>query len=157
IARCGIHRQTALTIKRSCLPPHQRQPQRHSPTQGRSRPYSQRTTIMMNEVKIALVGNPNVGKSTLFNKLTGLRQRTGNYPGITVAEKTGSVTDRATRYRVIDLPGAYGLHPSSLDEQVVYNVLADKENPNHPELTLVIGDPFNLNRAVFLYHQIRDM
>lgn len=112
---------------------------------------------MMNEVKIALVGNPNVGKSTLFNKLTGLRQKTGNYPGITVEKKTGSFTDGNTRYHVIDLPGAYGLHPSSLDEQVVYDVLADESNPNHPELTVVIGDPFNLKRAVFLYRQIRDM
>ena len=112
---------------------------------------------MIKEIKIALVGNPNVGKSTLFNKLTGLRQKTGNYPGITVEKKTGSFTDGDTRYHVIDLPGAYGLHPSSLDEQVVYKVLADKANPNHPELTVVIADPFNLKRAVFLYRQIRDM
>ena len=112
---------------------------------------------MMNEIKIALVGNPNVGKSTLFNKLTGLRQKTGNYPGITVEKKTGSFTDGNTRYHLIDLPGAYGLHPSSLDEQVVYNVLADSSSPNHPDLTVVVGDPFNLKRAVFLYRQIRDM
>ncbi|MEC3879264.1 ferrous iron transport protein B [Parapedobacter sp. 10938] len=111
----------------------------------------------MTETKIALVGNPNVGKSTLFNKLTGLRQKTGNYPGITVEKKTGSFTDGTTKYHVIDLPGAYGIHPSSLDEQVVYDVLADKTNPNHPDLAVVIGDPFNLKRAVFLYQQIRDM
>lgn len=111
----------------------------------------------MTEMKIALVGNPNVGKSTLFNKLTGLRQRTGNYPGITVEKKTGSFTYDAIKYHVIDLPGAYGIHPSSLDEQVVYDVLADPANANHPELAVVIGDPFNLKRAVFLYQQIRDM
>ena len=111
----------------------------------------------MKEIKIALVGNPNVGKSTLFNKLTGLRQKTGNYPGITVEKKTGSFTDNAIKYHVIDLPGAYGVHPSSLDEQVVYEVLADKANLNHPELVVVIGDPFNLKRAVFLYRQVRDM
>ena len=111
----------------------------------------------MTEIKIALVGNPNVGKSTLFNKLTGLRQKAGNYPGITVEKKTGSFTEDAVRYHVIDLPGAYGIHPSSLDEQVVYDVLADKSNPNHPDLAVVIGDPFNLKRAVFLYQQIRDI
>ncbi|MFB2120349.1 ferrous iron transport protein B [Parapedobacter sp. 2B3] len=111
----------------------------------------------MTETKIALVGNPNVGKSTLFNKLTGLRQKTGNYPGITVEKKTGSFTEGTTKYHVIDLPGAYGIHPSSLDEQVVYDVLADKTNANHPSLAVVIGDPFNLKRAVFLYQQIRDM
>lgn len=111
----------------------------------------------MAEVKIALAGNPNVGKSTLFNKLTGLRQKSGNYPGITVEKKTGSFSEGPHKYRVVDLPGAYGIHPSSLDEQVVYDVLADKANPDHPDLAVVIGDPANLKRAVFLYQQIRDM
>src|SRR3546814_19664601 len=87
----------------------------------------------MTERKIALVGNPNVGKSTLFNKLTGLRQKTGNYPGITVEKKTGNFTDGTAKYHVIDLPGAYGINPSSLDEQVGYDVLADNANPNQPE------------------------
>ena len=111
----------------------------------------------MTEIKIALVGNPNVGKSTVFNRLTGLRQKTGNYPGITVEKKTGSFSHQQNRYHVIDLPGAYGIHPSSLDEEIVYDVLVDTANPNHPELVVVIGDPFNLKRAVFLYQQIREM
>jgi ferrous iron transporter FeoB len=111
----------------------------------------------MTEIKIALVGNPNVGKSTVFNRLTGLRQKAGNYPGVTVEKKTGSFTHGDTRYRVVDLPGAYGIHPSSLDEEVVYEVLVDKSNPNHPERVVVIGDPFNLKRAVLLYQQIREM
>lgn len=111
----------------------------------------------MTEIKIALVGNPNVGKSTVFNRLTGLRQKVGNYPGITVEKKTGSFTHQQNRYHAIDLPGAYGIHPSSLDEEIVYDVLIDKANPNHPELVVVIGDPFNLKRAVFLYQQIREM
>src|SRR5690606_26752171 len=110
----------------------------------------------MTEIKIALVGNPNVGKSTLFNRLTGLRQKVGNYPGITVEKKTGSFTHQQNRYHVIDLPGAYGIHPSSLDEEIVYDVLIDQTNANHPELVVVIGDPFNLKRAVFLYQQIRE-
>lgn len=111
----------------------------------------------MTEIKIALVGNPNVGKSTVFNRLTGLRQKIGNYPGITVEKKTGSFTHQQTQYHVIDLPGTYGIHPSSLDEEIVYDVLADKANPNHPELVVVIGDPFHIQRAVFLYQQIREM
>src|SRR5690606_3092188 len=89
---------------------------------------------VMTEIMIALVGNPNVGKSTLFNKLTGLRQKAGNYPGITVEKKTGSFVDGTFRYEVIDLPGAYGVHPSSLDEEVVYDVLIDGHNDNHPDL-----------------------
>jgi len=111
----------------------------------------------MAEIKIALVGNPNVGKSTLFNRLTGLRLKVGNYPGITVEKKTGSFMHQQNRYHVIDLPGAYGIHPSSLDEEIVYDVLVDPTNANHPELVVVVGDPFNLKRAVFLYQQIREM
>jgi len=111
----------------------------------------------MTELKIALVGNPNVGKSTLFNKLTGLRQKAGNYPGVTVEKKTGSFTHQGLNYHLIDLPGAYGIHPSSLDEEVVYQVLVDRANLNHPDLVVVVGDPFNLKRAVLLYQQIREM
>jgi len=111
----------------------------------------------MTETTIALVGNPNVGKSTVFNRLTGLRQKAGNYPGVTVEKKTGNFSHGHARYRVIDLPGAYGIHPSSLDEEVVYEVLADPANPNHPELVVVVGEPFNLKRAILLYQQIREM
>lgn len=111
----------------------------------------------MAALKIALVGNPNVGKSTVFNRLTGMRQKVGNYPGITVEKKTGSFTYQQTNYHVIDLPGTYGIHPSSLDEEIVYDVLADKSHPNHPGLVVVIGDPFNLKRAALLYQQIREM
>lgn len=111
----------------------------------------------MTELKIALVGNPNVGKSTLFNKLTGLRQKAGNYPGVTVEKKAGSFTHDGVKFHLIDLPGAYGIHPSSLDEEVVYQVLIDESNPNHPDLVVVVGDPFNLKRAILLYQQIREM
>lgn len=107
--------------------------------------------------KIALVGNPNVGKSTLFNQLTGLRQKVGNYPGITVEKKTGTFVAHDTEYHVIDLPGMYGIHPSSLDEEVACQVLRDSNNPNHPELVVVIADPFHLARAIILYQQIREM
>lgn len=111
----------------------------------------------MTKSKIALVGNPNVGKSTVFNRLTGMRQRVGNYPGITVEKKTGSFMHQQIEFDVIDLPGAYGIHPSSLDEEIVYDVLADPSNPNHPEWVVVIADPFNLQRGALLYQQVRDM
>src|SRR5690606_9326711 len=111
----------------------------------------------MTAITIALVGNPNVGKSTLFNQLTGLRQKAGNYPGVTVEKKTGTFMHRDIKYEVIDLPGAYGIHPSSLDEEVVYRVLIDPENALYPEKVIVVGDPFNLQRSVLLYQQIREM
>lgn len=113
--------------------------------------------MMTKEINIALVGNPNVGKSTVFNRLTGLRQKTGNYPGITVEKKTGRLDYQGQKYRIVDLPGTYGIHPSSLDEEIVAQVLSDPAHPDRPELVVVIGDPFNLKRAVFLYQQIRDL
>src|SRR5690554_878506 len=111
----------------------------------------------MKEFNIALVGNPNVGKSTVFNRLTGLRQKIGNYPGITVEKKTGSYDFGGDRFRVVDLPGTYGIHPSSLDEEIVVGVLIDPAHPDYPDVVAVIGDPFNLKRTAFLYQQIRDL
>jgi len=111
----------------------------------------------MKEKRIALVGNPNVGKSTLFNLLTGLRQKVGNYPGMTVEKKTGSFVYGNTKFNLIDLPGTYGIYPTSLDEQVVTDILNDPTHPNHPELAVVIGEPTNLKRSVFLFQQVRDL
>jgi len=110
----------------------------------------------MKEKKIALVGNPNVGKSTLFNLLTGLRQKVGNYPGMTVEKKTGTFIYGDTKFNLIDLPGTYGIYPTSLDEQVVTDILNNPEHPNHPELAVVVGEPTNLKRSVFLFQQVRD-
>lgn len=111
----------------------------------------------MSHYNIALVGNPNVGKSTVFNRLTGLHQKIGNYPGITVEKKIGFFQMGPNRYRVVDLPGTYGIHPSSLDEEIVSSVLLDPTHAEHPDLVVVIADPFNLQRAVFLYAQISDL
>ena len=82
-----------------------------------------------NIIKIALVGNPNSGKSTLFNALTGLNQRTGNFPGVTVDKKVGtSRLDDSTIANFIDLPGTYSLYPKSLDEKVAFDVLCNENN-----------------------------
>jgi ferrous iron transport protein B len=111
----------------------------------------------MKEKRIALVGNPNVGKSTLFNLLTGLRQKTGNYPGMTVEKKTGIFFHRDFKFHLIDLPGIYGIYPTSLDEQVVVDVLNNPAHPNFPEFVVVVGEAGNLKRSVFLFQQIRDL
>lgn len=111
----------------------------------------------MNEKKIALIGNPNVGKSSLFNLLTGLRQKIGNYPGMTVEKKTGSFTHRELKFQLIDLPGTYGIYPTSLDEQVVTDVLSNPSHNQHPDLGIVVATPDNFKRAILLYQQVREL
>jgi len=109
-------------------------------------------------LKIALVGNPNTGKSTLFNLLTGLNQKIGNFPGITVDKKVGYcklTTDQQAE--VTDLPGTYSLYPKSKDESIVFQVLADKQNPSHPDMVVVVADATNLRRNLLLYSQVADL
>jgi ferrous iron transport protein B len=109
-------------------------------------------------LKIALVGNPNCGKTTLFNLLTGLNQRIGNYPGVTVDKKLGKCKLSAERNAVlIDLPGTYSLYPGSLDESVTHKVLCDTANPDHPDLVLVIADSTNLKRNLLFATQVIDL
>jgi ferrous iron transport protein B len=110
------------------------------------------------DIKVALVGNPNTGKSTLFNVLTGLNQKIGNFPGVTVDKKTG-VCDLpdGRRAQIIDLPGTYSLYPKSRDESIVFSVLADKANPLRPDLVVVILDASNLKRNLLLYTQVADL
>jgi len=110
------------------------------------------------DLKVALVGNPNTGKSTLFNVLTGLNQKIGNFPGVTVDKKTGycDLTD-GRRAQIIDLPGTYSLYPKSRDESIVFSVLADKSNPLRPDLVVVILDASNLKRNLLLYTQVADL
>lgn len=107
--------------------------------------------------KIALIGNPNVGKSTLFNLLTGLRQKIGNYPGMTVEKKTGTVSHNGNKYEIIDLPGTYGLYANSLDEQVVTDILNNPEHPQFPSLAIVVAEPTQLKRSLILYQQVREL
>lgn len=111
----------------------------------------------MNEKKIALIGNPNVGKSSLFNLLTGMRQKVGNYPGMTVEKKTGTFSHEGHKYQLIDLPGTYGIYPTSLDEQVVTDVLSSPAHQQHPDLGIVVASPDNLKRAISLYQQVREL
>jgi len=110
------------------------------------------------DLKVALIGNPNTGKSTLFNVLTGLNQKVGNFPGVTVDKKTGFCTlNDGRRAEIIDLPGTYSLYPKSKDESIVFSVLADRSNPHHPDLVIVILDASNLKRNLLLYTQVADL
>lgn len=106
---------------------------------------------------IALLGNPNVGKTSLFNRITKLHQHVGNYPGITVERREGTVKANGKTYHIIDLPGTYTLFPTSMDEEIVYNVLADKENPARPDLVVVVAEPNNIKRSIVLYQQVREL
>src|SRR5882762_7447879 len=110
------------------------------------------------KLHIALVGNPNSGKTSLFNTLTGLNQKIGNFPGVTVDKKTGycSLPDGRTA-EIIDLPGTYSLYPKSQDESIVFSVLADRSNAHTPDLVVVIIDATNLKRNLLLYTQVADL
>ncbi len=110
------------------------------------------------DIKVALVGNPNTGKSTLFNRLTGLNQKIGNFPGITVDKKTGFTKFAGGKEaEIIDLPGTYSLYPKSSDESIVFQVLADKNNSSHPDVIVLIADASNLKRNMLLYSQVADL
>lgn len=108
-------------------------------------------------MKIALLGNPNTGKSSVFNLLTGLRQHVGNFPGVTVEKKTGTLKINETNHQLIDFPGTYSIYPHSEDEKVVYNVLSNPENTDYPDVCVVVLDASNLRRNLFLFSQIYDL
>jgi ferrous iron transport protein B len=114
-----------------------------------------------NTIHVALVGNPNSGKSTLFNLLTGLNQKIGNFPGVTVDKKTGEIelvgNSFATKATLIDLPGTYSLYPKSMDEEVAFQALCDPENEHFPDVTVLVADATNLKRSLFLCSQVIDL
>ncbi|MBK9509695.1 MAG: ferrous iron transport protein B [Cytophagaceae bacterium] len=109
-------------------------------------------------MKVALIGNPNCGKSSLFNHLTGLRQKIGNFPGVTVDKKVGfcKISD-GRDIQVIDLPGTYSLYPNSLDEQVVLEVLTNQNHPDFPSLAVIVVDSSNLKRNLLLFEEVNDL
>lgn len=109
-------------------------------------------------IKVALAGNPNTGKTSLFNQLTGLNQKVGNYPGITVDKKQGICTLKDNLIAdVLDLPGTYSLSPSSADENIVFKTLLNKNNPDYPDVVIVVAEVENLKRNLFLLTQIKDL
>ncbi|MGA0987387.1 MAG: ferrous iron transport protein B [Flavobacteriaceae bacterium] len=113
---------------------------------------------MTRELKVALIGNPNTGKSSIFNALTGLRQKVGNYPGITVEKKTGICQLPAgLTAKLIDLPGAYSLNTTSLDESVAVEILLNKRDADYPDVVVVIAEVENLKRNLLLFTQIKDL
>ena len=113
---------------------------------------------MSKTINVALIGNPNTGKTSVFNAITGLNQKVGNYPGITVEKKQGICRlDRTTKAHVIDLPGTYSLNASSMDESVVIELLLNKNDKDYPDVAVVISDIENLKRNLLLFTQIKDL
>lgn len=106
--------------------------------------------------QFALFGNPNTGKSSLFNRLTGLRQHVGNFPGVTVDKFTGDITVQGETVRLIDFPGTYSIYPRSKDEQVVYDVISNPQHKDYPQGAIVVTDASNLERNLLLFTQIYD-
>jgi ferrous iron transport protein B len=99
--------------------------------------------------RLALIGNPNSGKTSLFNQLTGLNQKVGNFPGVTVDRKTGiAQLGGQRRAEVIDLPGTYSLYPKSLDEQVIADLLYNPDSADYPDFVVVTVDASNLRRSL---------
>lgn len=110
------------------------------------------------EIKVSLIGNPNTGKTSLFNQLTGLNQKVGNYPGVTVDKKQGKCKLPNNQTALItDLPGTYSINPTSLDESIVLKTLLDNNDHNYPEVVVVVADVENLKRNLLLFTQIKDL
>jgi len=108
-------------------------------------------------MKIALLGNPNTGKSSVFNLLTGMRQKIGNFPGVTVEKKSGFYTAGKESIEIIDFPGTYSLNPRSVDEEVVSKALNDKNNPDYPDLIMAVIDASRIENNLFLFTQLYDL
>ncbi len=107
---------------------------------------------------VALLGNPNTGKTSVFNQLTGLNQKVGNYPGITVERKEGVCKlSENTKAYISDLPGTYSLNVTSLDEQLVVEMLLDEKADNFPDVVVVVADIESLKRNLLLFTQIKDL
>jgi len=117
-----------------------------------------RPRMVKTQIHIALVGNPNSGKTSLFNALTGMNQKVGNFPGVTVDKKSGNTTlsDQITGH-IIDLPGTYSLYPKRLDEWVSYRVLLNQDREVKADLFVIVVDASNLKRNLLFCSQILDL
>ena len=113
---------------------------------------------MSNRIKVALIGNPNTGKTSLFNQLTGLNQKVGNYPGVTVDKKQGVCKlSKSKTATITDLPGTYSINPTSLDESIVLKALMTAHRDEKPDVIVVVADIENLKRNLLLFSQIQDL
>jgi len=109
-------------------------------------------------LKIGLAGNPNSGKSSLFNYLTGLKQNVANFPGVTVDKKTGSYTsNQGVSVELIDLPGTYSVFPNSIEEKITVDILLNEDNSAHPDLIIYVADITQLDRQLLFCSQILDL
>jgi ferrous iron transport protein B len=108
-------------------------------------------------MKIALFGNPNTGKSSVFNLLTGLRQQVGNFAGVTVEKREGFLTIGKAQYTITDFPGAYSVYPRSKDEKIVYDVLTNKNREIYLDAILFVVDAANLERNLLFFTQVYDL
>lgn len=112
----------------------------------------------MKQLKVALIGNPNVGKTSVFNALTGLNQHVGNYPGVTVERKSGTVVlNDGIRAVIVDLPGVYSVNPSSKDEEIALKAIFDVQNKDYPDVVVVVAEVENLKRNLLLFTQVKDL
>lgn len=118
---------------------------------------------MKSVLQVAFAGNPNSGKTTLFNLLTGLNQKVANYPGVTVDKKTGRcilenpVTKAKVECEIADLPGSYSLYPKAPDEKIPFEVLCDPANESHPDVVVMVVDASNLKRSLYFSSQVIDL
>ena len=113
---------------------------------------------MSKQINVVQIENPNTGKTSVFNALTGLNQKVGNYPGITVDKKQGICKlSRGVKAHILDLPGTYSLNASSLDENVVIELLLNKNDKDYPDVAIIVSDVENLKRNLLLFTQIKDL
>lgn len=112
----------------------------------------------MKQLKVVLIGNPNVGKTSVFNALTGLNQHVGNYPGVTVERKSGTaLLNDNIKAVIVDLPGVYSVNPSSKDEEIALKAIFDEHNKDYPDVVVVVAEVENLKRNLLLFTQVKDL
>ncbi|UXP33742.1 ferrous iron transport protein B [Reichenbachiella agarivorans] len=112
---------------------------------------------MKRAINVALVGNPNAGKTSVFNLLTGMNQKVGNFPGVTMDKVSGHYSFQGESTMVLDLPGTYSIYPRSMDERVVFDFLSDENAHDYPDKIIAVADASNLERNLLLFSQILDL